>query len=205
VYALAASGATLYAGGNFTTAGGNAASNIAQWDGSSWSALGSGMNGPVGALVVSGGSLYAGGVFTTAGGNAATNIAQWDGSSWSGMSSGMNGPVGALVVCGATLYAGGGFTTAGGKVSGNVAEALFADLPPFIITTNSSFGFTNGHSAFGFDVSGCPCQAQVVLGSTDLTTWVPLQTNLLNGSLWYFSDPFASNFTSRFYRAELQQ
>ena len=44
VYALAVSGSTLYAGGGFTTAGGSAANYIAQWNGSSWSALGSGMN-----------------------------------------------------------------------------------------------------------------------------------------------------------------
>ena len=45
VYALAvdASG-NLYAGGDFTTAGGVSANRIAKWDGSSWSALGSGMN-----------------------------------------------------------------------------------------------------------------------------------------------------------------
>ena len=43
VYALAVSGSTLYAGGDFTTAGGSAANNIAQWNGSSWSALGSGI------------------------------------------------------------------------------------------------------------------------------------------------------------------
>ena len=40
----------LYAGGAFTMAGGGAANGLAQWDGSSWSALGSGMNGQVGAL-----------------------------------------------------------------------------------------------------------------------------------------------------------
>ena len=37
-------GPALYAGGDFTTAGGVAANRIAKWDGSSWSALGSGMN-----------------------------------------------------------------------------------------------------------------------------------------------------------------
>ena len=45
--ALAVSGSDLYAGGGFTTAGGSAANYIAKWDGSSWSALGSGMNGAV--------------------------------------------------------------------------------------------------------------------------------------------------------------
>jgi trimeric autotransporter adhesin len=37
VTALAVSGNDLYAAGTFTTAGGNAANNIAKWDGSSWS------------------------------------------------------------------------------------------------------------------------------------------------------------------------
>jgi hypothetical protein len=63
VFALAASGSDLYAGGYFTMAGGNAARNIAKWDGSSWSALGAGMNENVYALAVSGSDLYAGGRF----------------------------------------------------------------------------------------------------------------------------------------------
>ena len=37
--------------------GGIAATNIAKWDGSSWSALGLGMGSSVNALVVSGGNL----------------------------------------------------------------------------------------------------------------------------------------------------
>jgi hypothetical protein len=213
VSALAVSGGTLYASGAFTWAGGHQVNYIAQWDGSSWSALGSGMNTFVYALAVSGGTLYAGGEFWTAGGNAANYIAQWDGSSWSALGSGMGGGpypyvypyVYALAVSGGTLYAGGAFTTAGGKASAFAAEALLPDKPPFIITTNSGFGFTNGHGAFGFDVSGSPGQTQVVLGSTNLTIWAPLQTNVLNDSFWYFSDPSASNFTRRFYRAELLQ
>jgi hypothetical protein len=213
VTALAVSGGTLYAGGSFTTAGGNSANYIAQWNGSSWSPLASGMNDGVFALAVSGGTLYASGAFTAAGGNAANYIAQWDGSSWSALGSGMGGGpypyvypyVYALAVSGGTLYAGGAFTTAGGKASAFAAEALLPDKPPFIITTNSGFGFTNGHGAFGFDVSGSPGQTQVVLGSTNLTIWAPLQTNVLNDSFWYFSDPSASNFTRRFYRAELLQ
>jgi hypothetical protein len=124
VYALAVSGGTLYAGGNFTTAGGVAANSIAQWNGTSWSALSSGMNGDVDALAVSGSTLYAGGGFTTAGGSAANYIAQWNGSSWSPVGSGMNyaGGVSALAVSGGTLYAGGGFTTAGGIAANNIAQ-----------------------------------------------------------------------------------
>jgi hypothetical protein len=75
VWALAVSGGTLYAGGDFTTAGGTAANSIAQWNGSSWSALGSGMNSTVRALAVSGGRFYAGGYFTTAGGKVSAYAA----------------------------------------------------------------------------------------------------------------------------------
>jgi trimeric autotransporter adhesin len=44
VTALAVSGNTVYAGGVFTQAGGNLASHVAKWDGSAWSALGSGLS-----------------------------------------------------------------------------------------------------------------------------------------------------------------
>src|SRR5262245_28701659 len=45
VYALAVSGTNLYAGGKFTVAGGVPANGVAKWDGSTWSALGSGTDG----------------------------------------------------------------------------------------------------------------------------------------------------------------
>jgi hypothetical protein len=85
VSALAVAAGTLYAGGYFITAGTNAAHCIAQWDGSSWSALGSGMGGldwypytypSVNALAVSGGALYAGGSFTTAGTKVSVAVAE---------------------------------------------------------------------------------------------------------------------------------
>ena len=70
----------LYAGGGFTLAGGvNVnANHIARWEGSSWSALGSGTDDHVYALAVdSSGDLYAGGEFTTAGGKPSSYIARW--------------------------------------------------------------------------------------------------------------------------------
>jgi len=122
VYALAVSGSDLYAGGFFTAAGGTPATNIAKWNGSSWSALGSGMNRYVHALAVSGSDLYAGGQFTNAGGTVANYIAKWNGSSWSALGSGMNGFVYALAVSGSDLYAGGQFTNAGGTVANYIAK-----------------------------------------------------------------------------------
>ena len=84
VYALAVDGSgNLYAGGDFTNAGGASANRIAKWNGFSWSALGSGVDDVVEALAVDGsGDVYAGGRFATAGGVAANRIAKWDGSSW---------------------------------------------------------------------------------------------------------------------------
>ena len=135
VNVLAASGTNLYVGGVFTTAGGIAANNIAKWDGSSWSALGSGLNSNVFALAVSGDDLYAGGWFTSAGGTAARNIAKWDGSSWSALGSGIaelqaeegeelpySSGVYALAISGTDLFVGGNFITAGGIAAANIAR-----------------------------------------------------------------------------------
>src|SRR5689334_10506124 len=74
VYAAAADDSgNLYIGGGFTRVGGVLATNIAKWNGSTWSPLGAGMNpfAPVRALAVSGSDLYAGGWFTNAGGTLA--------------------------------------------------------------------------------------------------------------------------------------
>jgi hypothetical protein len=83
------------AGGRFTVAGGVSANCIARWDGTSWSALGSGMNcvSPAASClsVLPNGDLVAGGRFTSAGGVSANGIARWNGTSWSALGSGMYG------------------------------------------------------------------------------------------------------------------
>ncbi len=132
------SGPALYAGGGFTSAGGQPASLIARWDGSSWSPLGEGVGGgaiqSVWALCVfddgTGSALYAGGRFTTAGGQPASRIARWDGSTWSTVGQGVNGgsdpAVFALSVMddgtGSALYAAGRFTAAGGQAANSIAR-----------------------------------------------------------------------------------
>src|SRR5262249_20186420 len=121
VYALTVSGSNVYVGGYFAMAGGSPATNVARWNGSSWSALGSGMKGTVNALAVWGSELYAGGS-ATAGGKAADSIAKWDGSSWSALGSGMDNQVSALAVLGGSLYAGGYFTMASGNPANYVAR-----------------------------------------------------------------------------------
>jgi hypothetical protein len=197
VAALAVSGGTLYAGGWFTTAGGSAANCIAQWDGSNWSALGSGINGVL-TLAVSGSTLYAGGEFTTAGGDPGNNIAQWDGSSWSGVGSGMDNFVGALAMSGGTLYAGGGFTTAGGKVSASVAGAV---INPQLVLSQPQF---TDHQ-FQFMLSGPAGSNGVIYATTNAAagTWAPLATNPMHLGSAIFTDTEATNYPVRYYRALL--
>ena len=115
-------------GGLFSQAGGNPANNIAKWDGTSWSALGSGVNSQVNAIALSGTDIYVCGNFTTAGGNAANHIAKWDTgtSTWSALGGGLSGPAPAnayaLAVTGTGLYVGGDFTTAGGAPASRMAK-----------------------------------------------------------------------------------
>ncbi len=118
-------GAALYVGGQFTIAGDVQVNNIAKWNGSTWSALGSGLGGTlpsVLALVVHNGTLIAGGHFTTAGGASANSIARWNGSTWSALSSGLDNDVNALTVYSGALFVGGIFTTAGGIPASRIAK-----------------------------------------------------------------------------------
>jgi hypothetical protein len=81
----------LYAGGDFTTAGGIEANYIARWDGTTWSALGRGMDEQVTDLAVDPqGNLYAAGWFKRAGDVEASGVARWDGSSWSALGNALN-------------------------------------------------------------------------------------------------------------------
>jgi len=85
--ALAIYNGELYVGGLFTTAGNVSVMNIAKWDGSEWSAVGSLEDGSVREFEVYKGKLYAGGFFTSANGIPAENIANYDGTNWSSLGS----------------------------------------------------------------------------------------------------------------------
>lgn len=118
----------LYAAGSFTGMGGIAnTNNIAKWNGSAWSALGTGVTGGSGILAMavdSQNNLYVGGSFTTMGGVAnTTRIAKWNGSAWSALGTGANDVVRAIVIGpGDIVYLGGDFTTVNGTSAIRVAS-----------------------------------------------------------------------------------
>jgi hypothetical protein len=118
----------IIVGGSFNRAGSTNANNIAKWNGSTWSQLGSGLNGPVfGMTLLLDGNLIVVGSFTTAGGIPAKNIAKWNGSTWSALGSGLgtvNDVKNVTVIdrfAQEKIMVVGSFTTAGGVVSNGVA------------------------------------------------------------------------------------
>ncbi|MBI1851312.1 MAG: hypothetical protein HYR85_13310 [Planctomycetes bacterium] len=127
-------GAALYVGGGFATAGGLRSNRIARWDGQSWSALGVGVNGVVNSLAVfddgTGPALYVGGHITSAGGMLVNQIARWNGHAWSSVGGGVGtsslDTVDAMAVfddgTGPALYVAGEFQSAGGTPAVNIAR-----------------------------------------------------------------------------------
>ncbi|HEX6849470.1 MAG TPA: T9SS type A sorting domain-containing protein [Chitinophagaceae bacterium] len=120
----------LYAGGVFDSVGGISAKNIAKWNGTSWSSIGTGANSVIIDFAVLNGELYAGGAFDTIGGIAANRIAKWDGATWSSLGAGIDldryvdhsTSVWALAVNDGKLYVGGAFDTAGTVSANNIAK-----------------------------------------------------------------------------------
>ncbi|MCC5806949.1 MAG: hypothetical protein JJU00_11540 [Opitutales bacterium] len=108
--------------GTFDTA---EATNVAVFDGESWSALGSGVGtrfGPPRAIAAYGDDIIVGGDFEEAGQVAAANLARWDGESWHEFGGGANGSVNALLAAGEYLYAAGDFSVIGGIEAQGVAR-----------------------------------------------------------------------------------
>ena len=94
VHVMKAENGKLYVGGEFERAGGEAASNIAMWDGGRWASLGEGLPIRVRALVARGNRLFAAGKLP--GANQSDHVFQWDGNSWTSLE-GEVGLVGAEV------------------------------------------------------------------------------------------------------------
>lgn len=168
----------LIAAGGFPGASGVAASNIARWNGTTWSALGAGCNSPVRCLAVaSNGDLFATGSFTSAGGVPCAGIARWNGTAWSALGSGLGlfGGQALAALPNGDVVVGGSFVTAGGGAANRIAR------------WNGS-GWTalgNGLSGVVTALAAHP-NGELVVGGTFATSGSVAVNNLArwNGATW---------------------
>ena len=119
----------LLAAGDFTSISGTAANHIARWNGSSWSALGSGVAWTgfsasiLSLAALPTGEVVAGGWFTIAGGVPAVGVARWNGSAWSALGGSVNSVVNTILpMPNGDLVVGGQFGSAGGVTATGVAR-----------------------------------------------------------------------------------
>ncbi|GFO81508.1 MAG: hypothetical protein A49_11350 [Methyloceanibacter sp.] len=135
---------SLFAGGDFTSAGGTSANRVARWDGTVWSRVGPLADPGLGANRVYwlygfesalGRFLYAGGDFTlsSSGALSLSRVAKWNATlnTWSAVGNGVADGTSIAVysltafddgITGASLFAGGSFQTAGGVPASNIAK-----------------------------------------------------------------------------------
>lgn len=155
VSCLARLGSNIVAGGNFFNdiSGTPSTKFIARWNGSQWTAMGSGLNSSVHALYSLGnGSLLAGGTFSASGTTSVNGVARWNGSAWQSLAGGVVGvnfdvteitklPSGEFVF-------GGEFGIAGGASAKNLARwsdtgaPWVAVHPPIGINPSNACGGT---------------------------------------------------------------
>lgn len=187
------SGPKLYAGGDFNIGGSNPATDLAVWDGTSWSGVGNGgISGGafdfpyVTSLAVhddgTGERLYIGGQFTLAGGQAIQNLATWDGNSFQAAGEPNNVVLAlhSMELAGTpALFAGGFFSSVGGTAANTIAgltpggwvsmgtSSIFADVRAL-----ASFDFGSGPvlvvGGNGFQVAGSTSSG---VSSFDGTGW----------------------------------
>jgi hypothetical protein len=141
----------LFAGGDFTNAGGTPANRIACWDGVQWKALGTGCDNSVFALHANLDAtnplygLWVGGAFTTAGGTTVNHVAKWTGGFGTlndGSAIGTDGNVFALTTYNNDLILAGTFANAGITPANNIARWDGTAFYPF--TTFASNGTSGG-------------------------------------------------------------
>jgi len=116
--------------GSFSQVGGVPALTMARWNGTTWSAMGPAMFGPLpiqlkDMAVLPNDDLVVCGLFTSIGGVTATNIAKWDGSTWQAIAPIMAGPAGIIdnmdVMANGDLVCTGSFLSIAGLTANSVA------------------------------------------------------------------------------------
>ena len=188
VTALTVIGTDLYAGGWFTNAGGIPAENIAKWDGTNWSALGSGLSaaGAINALASMGNNIYATSyILDPTLGGPGNIIVKWDGSNWSLLSV-MDDYVSSFLVDGTNLYAGGQFTMAGTVPANRIAKWDGANWSALGLGMNYFIGGTGlemmaGNLYAGGRFTTADNNSANYIAKWDGSNWSPFLSGINNG------------------------
>lgn len=123
-----------------------------------------------------------------------------NGVSWTDLGAGQRIP-GGWQLTNATLRAGDTVRARGFIPGSGIGEGILEAtlrLVPTILTCDGALGVVSNQ--FGFHFTGLPGQVVLLEGSTDLFHWSPLQTNTLDRSPLYFSEPWSGQTPHRFYR-----
>lgn len=139
INAIGLSGANVYVGGAFRTAGAVNANRIALWDGKKWAPLGEELfdTHNIYAILVNGGDIYIG---RPANSSGQGSIAKWNGKGWTTLGV-TAGSVFALALNGDELYVGGHFSSVEGVSAVNVAR--------FTLSTKKWTAFGEGSGVGG--------------------------------------------------------
>ena len=156
---------------------------VAQWDGTRWYPLSSGLDGVVSELITFGGTLVAVGQFTA-------KVATWNGAGWTAVGGNSTDPVNTAAVLDGKLYVGGGFSTIGG------ASVPASGVARWNGTTWSSLGTglngnvralasddTRGllYAAGNFTQAGSSSASRVAVWDEKLATWIPVSWGSAQG------------------------
>ena len=120
---------------------------IAQWNGTAWTAVGTGTSGSVNSLFIKDDILYLGGNFNTANGDTVNDIVKYNiaTTAWTAFSTGTNGTVYDVIVDSSdNVYIGGSFTTPASKIAKWTGAAWEAMDVGFNSTVLAMFIDSNG-------------------------------------------------------------